>query len=227
MMTLIKNTMQFLTTGGPVVIALSVLSVFALALIILKLIDLKRLKVKEVISAEIIAQKIRKEGSAKVIAELSTKDTPKSLVAAKAIELSTLEDLSIDAVEKELSVFALSQLKRVESANQTISLVAHTSPLLGLLGTVLGMISAFQGLEKARMKADPSVLAGGIWEALVTTALGLLIAIPMIAFRHYFEKIAQDTNDEMESFCTYSINRFRPKTYSSDSLSEIRLSSIQ
>ena len=52
------------------------------------------------------------------------------------------------------------------------------SPLLGLLGTVLGMIQSFQELEMAEGAANASVLAGGIWQALLTTAAGLLVAIP-------------------------------------------------
>ena len=52
------------------------------------------------------------------------------------------------------------------------------SPLLGLLGTVLGMIQSFQELELAQGSANASVLAGGIWQALLTTAAGLIVAIP-------------------------------------------------
>jgi biopolymer transport protein ExbB len=59
-----------------------------------------------------------------------------------------------------------------------IELIAMISPLLGLLGTVLGMIQSFQELEMAQGSANASVLAGGIWQALLTTAAGLVVAIP-------------------------------------------------
>ena len=59
-----------------------------------------------------------------------------------------------------------------------LELIAMISPLLGLLGTVLGMIQSFQQLELAEGAANASVLAGGIWQALLTTAAGLLVAIP-------------------------------------------------
>lgn len=52
------------------------------------------------------------------------------------------------------------------------------APLLGLFGTVLGMISAFQALQEAGSQVDPSILAGGIWVALLTTAVGLAVAMP-------------------------------------------------
>ena len=59
-----------------------------------------------------------------------------------------------------------------------LELIAMISPLLGLLGTVLGMIQSFQELALAEGAANASLLAGGIWQALLTTAAGLLVAIP-------------------------------------------------
>ncbi|SEK03455.1 biopolymer transport protein ExbB [Cribrihabitans marinus] len=61
---------------------------------------------------------------------------------------------------------------------RVLELIAMISPLLGLLGTVTGMIQSFQELELAEGAANASVLAGGIWQALLTTAAGLLVAIP-------------------------------------------------
>ena len=61
---------------------------------------------------------------------------------------------------------------------RVLELIAMISPLLGLLGTVMGMIQSFQALEMAQGSANASVLAGGIWQALLTTAVGLLVAIP-------------------------------------------------
>lgn len=61
---------------------------------------------------------------------------------------------------------------------RTLELIAMVSPLLGLLGTVLGMIRAFQELALAEGAANASLLAAGIWQALLTTAAGLVVAIP-------------------------------------------------
>lgn len=70
------------------------------------------------------------------------------------------------------------ELARMNSQIRILELIAMISPLLGLLGTVLGMIQSFQELEMAEGAANASVLAGGIWQALLTTAAGLLVAIP-------------------------------------------------
>jgi biopolymer transport protein ExbB len=68
-----------------------------------------------------------------------------------------------------------------------LELVANVSPLLGLLGTVIGMVDAFAALEQAGSKVDPSLLAGGIWTALLTTVAGLSVAIPALAAHNIFD----------------------------------------
>ena len=88
---------------------------------------------------------------------------PRPGVAAEAERLGNAE------------VAAMAQHLRV------LELIAVIAPLLGLLGTVLGMIESFQELELAGGSANAAVLAGGIWQALLTTAAGLLVAIPAAA----------------------------------------------
>ena len=69
----------------------------------------------------------------------------------------------------------------LKSGLRPLELIAGIAPLMGLLGTVLGMITAFQAMEAAGASVDPSVLSGGIWAALLTTAIGLIVAIPTLA----------------------------------------------
>ena len=71
---------------------------------------------------------------------------------------------------------------------RVLELIGTLAPLLGLLGTVLGMIEAFQSMESAGEQVDPSVLSGGIWLALLTTAVGLAVAIPTVAILNFFER---------------------------------------
>lgn len=68
-----------------------------------------------------------------------------------------------------------------------LSIIANLSVLLGLLGTVLGLITAFIAVENYGQKINPSILANGIWQALITTAYGLIIAILSSAFYYLFE----------------------------------------
>lgn len=69
-------------------------------------------------------------------------------------------------------------LAGLERGFRFLDTVAQIAPLLGLFGTVLGMIEAFQGLQTAGSTVDPALLAGGIWVALLTTAVGLAVAMP-------------------------------------------------
>ena len=81
------------------------------------------------------------------------------------------------------------ELEESEKRLKTLSVISNIATLLGLLGTVTGMIQTFIQIEASGGSADVTVLAGGIWEALLTTAAGLSVAIPAIVFYHYFEGI--------------------------------------
>ena len=74
-----------------------------------------------------------------------------------------------------------------ESGFRALDAIAQIAPLMGLFGTVLGMIEAFQALQGAGASVDPSILAGGIWVALLTTAVGLAIAMPVSLILTWFE----------------------------------------
>lgn len=79
------------------------------------------------------------------------------------------------------------ELQRMESGLRTMGWLGNTAPLLGLLGTIMGMIRAFRVIEEAGGKVDAQALAGGIWEAMITTAAGLLVAIPILFLLHLLE----------------------------------------
>lgn len=81
-------------------------------------------------------------------------------------------------LSERLEASAEAQLTRLESGFRILDSIAQLAPLLGLFGTVLGMIEAFQQLQGAGSSVDPSLLAGGIWVALLTTAVGLAVAMP-------------------------------------------------
>lgn len=82
------------------------------------------------------------------------------------------------AMEARLDAEAGQALAALERGFRLLDTIAQIAPLLGLFGTVLGMIDAFRSLQDAGSTVDPSLLAGGIWVALLTTAVGLAVAIP-------------------------------------------------
>ncbi len=110
--------------------------------------------------------------------------------------------------EKEISVIGTRQVRKIEKGLSWLSLIATIAPLIGLTGTVTGMIKAFMVIEHSTT-VNPSMLAGGIWEALITTAAGLLVAIPIHIGHHYLEKRADDIAFVMREHSTNLYMRHR------------------
>ena len=90
-------------------------------------------------------------------------------------------------VHESVEEASIEQMTQLMKPIDYLSIIGATSPMLGLLGTVMGMIKAFQTMGSQGM-GKPEVLAGNIGEALITTATGLIIAIPAMAFFFYFKK---------------------------------------
>jgi biopolymer transport protein ExbB len=88
------------------------------------------------------------------------------------------ETLPLSDAREETTRIAKTHLNTASAGLRVLELISTIAPLLGLLGTVLGMIAAFQALQESGSRADPAILAGGIWEALLTTAAGMAVAIP-------------------------------------------------
>ncbi|WP_305045943.1 MotA/TolQ/ExbB proton channel family protein [Geoalkalibacter sp.] len=101
-----------------------------------------------------------------------------------------------ELLEEVISLRGASELKRLNQNLHILELVGRIAPLMGLLGTVLGMVMAFRQVAGARGAVDPSLLAGGIWEALITTVAGLCVAIPALILHHFFE-------DKVDSFAYF------------------------
>jgi biopolymer transport protein ExbB len=101
------------------------------------------------------------------------------------------------------------EITKLEKGLSTLATIAGIAPLIGFLGTVTGMITAFMTVQELQGAAGPSDLAGGIWEALVTTAFGLFVGIPALAFYNFLlskinkivvdmELVANDVLDVLE-----------------------------
>jgi biopolymer transport protein ExbB len=119
------------------------------------------------------------------------------------------------SLKEELERYALGRLHELRAFLRPLEVIATLSPLLGLLGTVLGMIVAFQQMEAAGRQVDPTVLSGGIWQALLTTAVGLAVAIPVVAVHSWLERktdrVAHHMNDAVTRvFTQYGVRDSLP-----------------
>jgi biopolymer transport protein ExbB len=112
-------------------------------------------------------------------------------------------DRGIDHVEKAIEESGAIEMAFLEKGMVWLSTVANIAPLLGFLGTVSGMIGAFDAIAQAG-DVEPSIVASGISEALITTAAGLIIAIPIQAFHNFFvskiDKIIIDMQESSTQF---------------------------
>lgn len=110
------------------------------------------------------------------------------------------------------------QMSRMESGLRTLAWLGNTAPLLGLFGTITGMIKAFQVIEQAGGKVDAQMLASGIWEAMVTTGAGLAVAIPVLLLLHFLEGMVDKRAKSMQWVASVVIERLphTPETNVSD-----------
>lgn len=159
--------------GGPVVAILLVMSVLTVAVTIYKLWQFAASGVgrhKE-LSKALEAWDAGDAGAAQV--RLVKSRSYLAPLIETAVQMPKSQALS-DRLDAEAGL----ALARLERGFRLLDTIAQLAPLLGLFGTVLGMIEAFQSLQSAGASVDPSLLAGGIWVALVTTAVGLAVAMP-------------------------------------------------
>lgn len=96
-------------------------------------------------------------------------------------------------------------IMRMEKFLPTLSILGKLAPLMGLLGTVLGMISTFSEIASNTAGVNMNQLAGGIWQALITTAAGLIIAIPSLFFLHEFQARVDKTAQAISEVCNATL----------------------
>jgi len=173
--------------GGSVMFVLLALSVLATAIILLKLFQFNRSGLRHSGFIEPVLSALQQGEHTKALNDLQQQRNPVARVMESAIRCGIDPAMTVRDVEAEVGRIGSAQIRNLEIWLRGLSSIAHLSPLLGLLGTVTGMIAAFMSLEAAGSRVDPSILSGGIWEALLTTAFGLTVAIPAMAAFYYLE----------------------------------------
>lgn len=136
-------------------------------------------------------------------------------LAAVYLENLQRDDLRSEILKREGSL----ALEKIETRLRGLAVISHISPLLGLLGTVTGLVAAFHQIELRGGQVQPGDLASGIWEALITTVFGLVIAIPCMASYHGFESKADRAARQMQ-FLVSELDEFFGKQSSKNFRSE-------
>ncbi len=167
--------------GGPVMYVLLALSIAAVAIIALKVWQFTAARLGAVGFVEEAMRHVKSGRPNEALRELAASKNPIARVLEEALTAAMQKDLSAEDRESRVARVGSAQIRRLEGGLRVLEIIGNLSPLLGLLGTVMGMIAAFAALEAAGAKIQPGLLAGGIWEALLTTAFGLTVAIPALA----------------------------------------------
>jgi len=205
--TLFSTTTSLIQLGGPVVAILLGLSVIALAVVILKAVQFFYLRVGATQRArqacDLWAAGQQKEAQALLDGDRSGT----SQVLRVVMQLGAHPNIPSSIVEEEAGRIALARLHGLQSGFKALDATAQMAPLLGLFGTVLGMIEAFKTLQGAGSAVDPSILAGGIWVALLTTAVGLAVAMPVFLILTWFESRVENERIAIETLTTKLISQ--------------------
>ena len=193
---------DFLIRGGPALWAIAALSVLTLALILWKFWDLARLGAWSRKPAEEALALWQKGARGDALDRLSGRQGLRARISRRAMETRSAPAMPDSNAREETQRVGKQALMQARCGLRALELIATIAPLIGLLGTVLGMIEAFQALQAAGNRADPAALAGGIWQALLTTAAGMAVAIPAAMALSWFESICDRVQADLEDLAT-------------------------
>lgn len=196
-----------LEAGGPVILVLLGMSVVAQAIVVLKLWQFVAIRIG---SHSFIAEAVElwREGrNDDALQVLRFSRNPTARLMEIAIQGQLDPQVPETIVREEVSRVGSGVLETLRGYLRGLEVIGNLSPLLGLLGTVLGMIEAFRQLELAGSRVDPGILSGGIWEALLTTAAGLVVAILALLPLHWLEGTIDRFRHRMEDGVTQVFTR--------------------
>jgi biopolymer transport protein ExbB len=198
---------QTLKAGGGVMIVIGLLSVAAVAIIIY---DFMVLNVKKLASRSFFDEVMHKLESrdfaaAKTLCRKENNSIIAKIVLAGIERKNPLDDAASEAMEST----ARAELTNLWQNINYLSDIVAVAPLLGLLGTVLGMIQAFHAVPLQSASVKTTLLAAGISKAMVTTASGLIVAIPALIAYSYFRGQVQQVTNMIEIYSTDIIKAIR------------------
>ena len=197
---------DIINKGGPVMIPIILCSMFALAIILERLINLYRPREDSKRFMDDITASLKRNRISEALQICEQTQGPVARILKAGI---IKHDCSRPEIREAIEDAGLHEVPKLEKNLSALATIAHVSPLLGLLGTVTGMVSTFQIIQQkaqAMYPVDPSVLAKGIWEALITTVAGLIVAIPSFVAYNYLVSKVENLVVEMEILATDLVN---------------------
>lgn len=197
------GVLETIQSGGTIAWLIMLLAAMAVALIVARLIFLKRASASTSEIADEIGELVARDEIDQAIDICRKRSGSSAAVVASALRNLDREREALDDIINESVLHESAHLERFGTM---ILVIAAVSPLLGLLGTVTGMISTFEVITE-HGTGDPQLLSGGISVALVTTELGLVVAIPTLLIGNMLSGWADRIKDDMQKAALRVINR--------------------
>ncbi len=197
--------LEHIQAGGPIVWPILIIAVIALGMVAYKIVFLQKVhgqtdKIMDCVNR--MASEGDWVGCENMVREHRGKKMPVIQVISDGLEA---RDEDRETLESVLQESILREMPRVERGLSVLAVFGAVAPLLGLLGTVTGMIDTFRVITLFGT-GDPKLMSGGISEALVTTELGLAVAIPIMLFHTYLSRRSENIIGEMEEKAVYLTN---------------------
>lgn len=207
--------------GGIIMWFILLCSVVGLAIIIDRYIVLRKAKINVPAFLVRIRGMIKKKDISGAISYCMEEKSPVANIVRKGLKKYKLGH---ERVKEAIENAGRQEISKLEKGLPILASVSGIAPLLGFLGTVTGMITAFMTIEDLQGAANPSDLAGGIWQALITTAFGLIVGIPALAFYNYFLSAVKKTVSDMETVANDVVDIIQDSsTHTSDIEEEIEI----
>lgn len=197
---------QLFLKGGPLMWPILLCSVFALGIILEKFWHLRKISIDSQVFLRVILEKMKRHEIKEALAICDKTDNPlANVLKAGILKYDRPRPQIIEAIEDA----SLYETPRLEKNLPMLATIAHISPLLGLLGTAVGMIRCFQVIQSkavSLLPVTPVDLAQGVWVALLTTVAGLIVAIPTFVAYNYLVSRTNNFILDMEKASTELVN---------------------
>ncbi len=211
---------EHIRAGGPIVWPILLIAVAALGIVVYKILFLKKVhgQTGKIMSrVNDLAARGDWKGCEDIVSKHKGRKMPVIQVITDGLEAREEDRETLESVLQES---ILREMPRVEKGLSVLAVFGAVAPLLGLLGTVTGMIDTFRVITLFGT-GDPKLMSGGISEALVTTELGLAVAIPIMLFHTYLSRRSEHIIGEMEEKAVYLTNTIQKQHNSSSRNSEL------
>lgn len=203
------NLFDIFLKGGVLMWAILLCSVIGLSVVIDRFITLRRAKINVPAFLVRLRGFIKNKDMNGALSFCMQEKSPMANMVRKGLKKF---NLGHERVKEAIENAGRQEVSKLERGLSILATVAGVAPLLGFLGTVTGMIQAFMTIEELAGAANPSDLAGGIWEALTTTAFGLIVGIPALAFYNYFVNAVKKSVGDMETVANDVVDSVQDST---------------